>query len=97
MGARALGMYVLMISRSNGMDARIAGLVSSWTKARPTALGYVPFVPALHASPTRVKNAHTHARTHGHCPHTQINGVCVARGELGILRDEKRSRSESAR
>ena len=38
--------------------------MSSCTTARPTALGYVPFAPALHASPTRVKNAHTHARTH---------------------------------
>jgi hypothetical protein len=94
MRARVLGMYyVLMISRSNGMDARIAGQMSSCTTARPTALGYVPFARALHASPTRVKNAHAHARTHGHCPRTQINRVCVARGESCILRDEKSSSS----
>jgi hypothetical protein len=95
MRARVLGMYyVLIISRSNGMDARrIAGPMSSCTTARPTALGYVPFAPALHASPTRVKNAHTHTRTHGRSPRTQINGVCVAGGESCILRDEKRSHS----
>jgi hypothetical protein len=43
MGTRVFGMYVLMISRSNGMDARIAGPMSSCTTAPLTALGCVPF------------------------------------------------------
>src|SRR6266851_4228235 len=88
---RVLGIQVLIIARSNGMDARIAGPMSSCTTTRPTALGYVSFAPAppslIPPTPHGVKNAHTHALTHAHTPRTQINNARVAKGESCILRD----------